>query len=65
MGTGPRISFVEKQGDLLVITFSDGRCALYTPEVLIGMLSETIQVLDHTHQKKENAFEELPNYEYL
>ena len=65
MSTTPLISDAKKQGDLLLITFSDGKCALYTSEILIAMLPKTIQVLDYKDQKNEDVSRPLPDYEYL
>jgi hypothetical protein len=63
MSTGPRILFIEKQGDLLVITFSDGSCALYTSELLHSMLPRTIQILDNRKNQKRVRFDELSDYD--
>jgi hypothetical protein len=57
------ISFVERQGDLLTITFADGRCALYTAELLVSVLPQAIQVLDREDCQKGTPFDELPRFE--
>lgn len=54
------IWFMERQGNLLAITFGDGRCALYTAELLYSILPQAIQVLDRDGRQTEKHFCELP-----
>ncbi len=63
MTNGPHISYVERHGDLLVITFRDGSCALYTAELLYATLPQAIQILDEHNNRKRHKFEDLPTYE--
>jgi hypothetical protein len=63
MDTGPRISYVEKRDDLLVITFADGSSALYTSDLLHSMIPKAIQVLDQQEEKRGVSFEDLSNYD--
>jgi len=57
------ISFIERQGNLLVITFGDGRCALYTAELLYSILPQAIQVLDRKGRQTGKQFDELPRFD--
>jgi hypothetical protein len=46
MAEKPRIQSVEQKDNILVITFADGKSAIYTAEFLHSVLHQTIQVLD-------------------
>jgi hypothetical protein len=63
MRTEHHISYIERQGNLLVITFGDGSCALYTAELLHSLLPQAIQVLDRDDRPKEKQFDELPRFD--
>ena len=63
MRTKLHISYIERQGNLLVITFSDGRCALYTAELLHSILPQAIQVLDLNDRLTGKQFDDLPRFD--
>jgi hypothetical protein len=63
MRTQLHISYIERQSNLLVIAFSDGRCALYTAELLHSILPQAIQVLDRNDRQTGKQFHELPRFD--
>ncbi len=63
MRTEHHISYIERRGNLLVITFGDGSCALYTAELLHSILPQAIQVLDRNGRQTGKQFDELPRFD--